>query len=78
MSAGGIDIGSLFIDEGFGSLDGDQLDEVMLMLDHLSSDGRRVGVISHVDSMKSTIPERIDVTAVGKDWPTSLSVSWMT
>ncbi len=78
MTAGGIDIGSLFIDEGFGSLDGDQLDEVMLMLGHLSSDGRRVGVISHVDSMKSAITERIDVTAAGEDRPTSLRVSWMT
>lgn len=77
MTAGGIDIGSLFIDEGFGSLDGDQLDDVMLMLGHLSSDGRRVGVISHVDSMKSAITERIDVTAVGENQPTSLRVSWM-
>lgn len=77
MTAGGIDIGSLFIDEGFGSLDGDQLDEVMLMLGHLSSDGRRVGVISHVDSMKSAITERIDVTAVSDNQPTSLRVSWM-
>ncbi|MDO8306849.1 MAG: SMC family ATPase [Actinomycetota bacterium] len=77
MTAGGIGIGSLFIDEGFGSLDGNQLDEVMLMLGHLSSDGRRVGVISHVDSMKSAITERIDVTAVAEDRPTSLRVSWM-
>ena len=78
MTAGGIEIGSLFIDEGFGSLDNDQLDEVMVMLGHLSSGGRRVGVISHVDSMKSTITERIDVTPVGDDRPTSLTVSWMT
>ena len=77
-NAGGIEIDSLFIDEGFGSLDSDQLDEVMVMLGHLSSGGRRVGVISHVDSMKSSITERIDVTPVAEDRPTTLTVSWMT
>jgi exonuclease SbcC len=76
-NAGGIEIDSLFIDEGFGSLDNDQLDEVMVMLGHLSSGGRRVGVISHVDSMKASITERIDVTPVGENRPTSLTVSWM-
>lgn len=77
MNAGGIEIGSLFIDEGFGSLDADQLDEVMVMLGHLSSDGRRVGVISHVDSMKSAIVERIDVTPAAQGRPATLRVSWM-
>ena len=77
MVAGGIEIGSLFIDEGFGSLDPDQLDEVMTMLGHLSSDGRLVGVISHVDSMKQAITERIDVMPVADDRPTSLTVTWM-
>jgi exonuclease SbcC len=77
MVAGGIEIGSLFIDEGFGSLDNDQLDEVMVMLGHLSSDGRLVGVISHVDSMKSAITERIDVVPVAEGRPTSLAVTWM-
>ena len=76
-NAGGIRIDSLFIDEGFGSLDNAQLDEVMNMLNHLSSHGRRVGLISHVDSMKEAITERIDVHAVRKDRPTSLTVSWM-
>lgn len=77
MTAGGIEINSLFIDEGFGSLDGDQLDEVMVMLGHLSSGGRRVGVISHVDSMKSTITERIDITPATETRPAFLQVSWM-
>jgi exonuclease SbcC len=77
MNAGGIQIDSLFIDEGFGSLDRDQLDEVMSMLNHLSANGRRVGLISHVDSMKESIVERIDVHPARKDQPTSLSVSWM-
>ena len=77
LNAGGVEIGSLFIDEGFGSLDADQLDEVMVMLGHLSSDGRRVGVISHVDSMKSAIVERIDVTPAAQGRPATLRVSWM-
>ncbi len=77
LNAGGVEIGSLFIDEGFGSLDADQLDEVMVMLGHLSSDGRRVGVISHVDSMKSAIVERIDVTPAAHGRPAVLRVSWM-
>jgi len=77
MNAGGIRIDSLFIDEGFGSLDNAQLDEVMNMLNQLSTEGCRVGLISHVDSMKETMNERIDIHAVRKDRPTSLSVSWM-
>lgn len=78
INAGGIEIGSLFIDEGFGSLDSDQLDEVMVMLGHLSSDGRRVGVISHVDSMKATIVERIEISPATERRPASLMASWMT
>lgn len=78
LNAGGIEIGSLFIDEGFGSLDSDQLDEVMVMLGHLSSDGRRVGVISHVDSMKATIVERIEISPASEGRPASLVASWMT
>lgn len=77
MNAGGVRIGSLFIDEGFGSLDNEQLDDVMNMLNQLSSGGRRVGLISHVDSMKETITERIDVHAVSAESPTSLFVTWM-
>ncbi len=77
MTAGGIEINSLFIDEGFGSLDGDQLDEVMVMLGHLSSGGRSVGVISHVDSMKASITEQIDITPATETQPASLRVSWM-
>ena len=77
-NAGGIEIRSLFVDEGFGTLDNDQLDEVMNMLNQLSGAGRQVGLISHVESMKETIGERIEVHAVRLDQPTSLTVSWMT
>jgi exonuclease SbcC len=47
------------VDEGFGSLDADSLDEVMDVLDGLRSGGRRVGVVSHVDTMRERIPSQI-------------------
>lgn len=73
--AGGVEIGMLFIDEGFGALDSDRLGDVMDELLRLRSDGRSVGVISHVTEMKRAIPERIDVIpgAVGS----TLQVRWM-
>lgn len=77
MTAGGVEIKSLFIDEGFGSLDSDALEEVMEMLTQLGNDGRRVGLISHVDEMKLAISEKINVKRASKDHPTELDVSWM-
>jgi exonuclease SbcC len=74
--AGGIEIGMLFIDEGFGSLDVDRLDDVMSELTRLQADGRTVGVISHVTEMKRTIQERIDVQVLGPHSGSTLSVSW--
>jgi exonuclease SbcC len=74
--AGGVELGMLFIDEGFGSLDGDRLDEVMAELLRLRSDGRTVGVISHVSEMKKGISERIDVTPLGGRLGSTLAVSW--
>lgn len=59
--AGGIELESLFVDEGFGSLDPDALDMVMDQLERLRSGGRTVGVISHVTEMKQRITERITV-----------------
>jgi exonuclease SbcC len=74
--AGGVELGMLFIDEGFGSLDGHRLDEVMAELLRLRSDGRTVGVISHVSEMKKGINERIDVTSLDGRRGSTLSVSW--
>jgi len=56
---------TLFIDEGFGSLDADSLDLAMDALDSLQAQGRTVGVISHVDAMKERIPVQIRVTRRG-------------
>jgi exonuclease SbcC len=74
--AGGLEIGMLLIDEGFGSLDGERLDEVMAELLRLRADGRTVGVISHVAEMKRSIPERIDVRPLGARLGSTLDVSW--
>ena len=52
----------MFIDEGFGTLDVDTLDEVMKVLLDLSGTGRLVGIISHVEELKSLIPARLEVS----------------
>lgn len=58
---GGLELGTLFIDEGFGSLDEDKLDEVFEVIENLSSESRIIGVISHVESMKQRIPARLEI-----------------
>ncbi len=58
-------IRSLFIDEGFGSLDNDTLDKALAVLDGLQSTGRRVGVISHVSALKDRIGVRVQVSPMG-------------
>ncbi|MGW5922719.1 AAA family ATPase [Nocardia fluminea] len=58
---GGLVLDTLFIDEGFGSLDADTLDAVMGVLDELRANGRVVGVVSHVDEMRQRIPSRLHV-----------------
>ncbi|MBG6238564.1 exonuclease SbcC [Mycetocola sp. CAN_C7] len=60
--AGGITLDTLFIDEGFGSLDGDTLEIAMSTLDSLRSGGRTIGLISHVDAMKEQIPAKLRIT----------------
>jgi exonuclease SbcC len=53
---GGIELSSLFIDEGFGTLDSDTLDSAVSLLDSIQSDGRSIGIITHVDQMQKTLP----------------------
>ena len=57
--AGGRQLDTLFVDEGFGSLDPDALDLVMATLDELRAGGRVVGVVSHVDELRLRIPQQI-------------------
>lgn len=60
--AGGTDIDTLFIDEGFGSLDADTLEDVMDTLDSLRDGGRVVGLVSHVPELRSRITTQLEVT----------------
>ena len=57
---GGIELGTLFIDEGFGSLSDDTLEEVLDVLEDLREQ-RVIGIISHVEGMKTQIPMRLEV-----------------
>ncbi|HEY4853331.1 MAG TPA: AAA family ATPase [Streptosporangiaceae bacterium] len=59
--AGGVDLDTLFIDEGFGSLDADTLDQVMAVIDDLRDRGRVVGIVSHVADLKDRVAERLEV-----------------
>jgi exonuclease SbcC len=59
--SGGTDVQTLFVDEGFGSLDAETLDDVMDRLDALRSGGRTVGVVSHVAELRGRIATRVEV-----------------
>ncbi len=58
--AGGVDLDTLFIDEGFGSLDAQTLDQVMAVIDELRDRGRVVGIVSHVAELKDRVAERLE------------------
>jgi exonuclease SbcC len=64
--AGGASIETLFVDEGFGTLDDQTLDEVMTVLDGLRDGGRSVGLVSHVAELRQRIPNRVEVVK-GRD-----------
>lgn len=72
--AGGIGMESLFIDEGFGSLDDHTLEAVMSALHTLQGEGRRIGVVSHVSEMHQQIPVqlRVEKTRTGSTLHTEL------
>lgn len=59
--SGGIDIETLFVDEGFGSLDEQALEQVMDAIEGLRAGGRVVGLVSHVSELKQRIPAQIRV-----------------
>lgn len=71
ISAGKIDIQNLFIDEGFGSLDSDALNQVLGILENLQQQrGRSIGIISHVQELKERIAVQIQVEPSGGGWST--------
>ena len=59
--SGGVDIETLFVDEGFGSLDEQALEQVMDALEGLRDGGRVVGLVSHVAEMKQRIGTQLQV-----------------
>ncbi|MCI2959241.1 SMC family ATPase [Agromyces atrinae] len=66
--AGGVTLDTLFIDEGFGSLDGDTLEIAMGTLDSLRAGGRTIGLISHVEAMKEQIPAKLAIDVADGGW----------
>lgn len=68
--AGGITLDTLFIDEGFGSLDADTLEIAMATLDSLRTGGRTIGLISHVEAMKEQIHASLQVSVGEHGWST--------
>jgi exonuclease SbcC len=60
--AGGISLDTMFVDEGFGTLDSESLDHAIQCLIDLQKGGRLVGIISHVPEMKERIDARLEIT----------------
>ena len=75
--SGGVELGTLFIDEGFGTLDDESLEEVLGVLDGLREGGRAVGIVSHVADLRTRITHQAYVhkdlhgSRVGLSTPTS-------
>ena len=64
--SGGIQLDTMFIDEGFGTLDPESLDSAIECLIDLQDDGRVVGVISHVQELKDRIETKLEVSSTNK------------
>lgn len=62
-SSGGVEIDTIFIDEGFGTLDGEALETAVDCLRELKESGRYIGVISHVAELSEKIPLKLRITA---------------
>jgi len=68
LASGRKAIESLFIDEGFGTLDAETLDSAMAALERLQATGKTIGLISHVESMKERIATQIQITKGVGGW----------
>lgn len=60
--AGGVQIDTVFIDEGFGTLDEKSLNDAITMLETLSDSNKLIGIISHREELKQVIPKKILIT----------------
>ena len=70
--AGGVVVETMFVDEGFGSLDKDSLEQAVAILKELATDNRIVGIISHVEELKECIDKKILLTKSAQ----GSSISW--
>lgn len=61
-SAGGIHLDTMFIDEGFGSLDSESLSQAIKVLNQLTEQTKLIGIISHVNELKEKIDKQIQIT----------------
>ncbi|MDB4297331.1 AAA family ATPase [Flavobacteriaceae bacterium] len=66
LASNHVKIESLFIDEGFGTLDGSTLETVITTLENLQTQGKMIGVISHVESLKERISTQIQIHKKGE------------
>lgn len=66
LASRNMQIDSLFVDEGFGTLDAQTLEEVMRALENLRLNGKTIGIISHVEMLKERIPTQIQVKKRGE------------
>ena len=73
--AGGKPMDALFVDEGFGALSDDYLDKALDMLNQLTEGNRLVGIISHVDRLDESIPQKIRVRAGEKGSSLALEIA---
>lgn len=69
---GGVVVETMFVDEGFGSLDKDSLEQAVTILKELATDNRIVGIISHVEELKECIDKKILLTRTTQ----GSSISW--
>lgn len=67
QSAGGIELETMFVDEGFGSLDDETLQQAMTALNGLTESGILIGIISHVSELKRSITKQIVVRKDGEN-----------
>lgn len=65
MKSGKISVDTMFLDEGFGTLDDEKLQTTLDTLDWLRSEGKTIGIISHVDALADRIPDQIHVVPEG-------------